>query len=184
MNREETTQILIILASNYKFYNEQMSEKGKSDVLVKTWQGCFNDIPYQIVANAVKKVMLISTYPPTVAEVRKQAVETINPNTSKSAIEAWNEAYQMICSGSYMMQEEFEKHSEEVKKFFGSVRQLKDYAGNEDFNMDVVRSNFLKQYDVLVQKKQEQKLIPLSMQEFTQKLAQKTDINQIGEVKR
>lgn len=182
MNREETTQILVILASNYKFYNEQMSEQGKSDLLVKTWQSCFNDIPYEVVANAVKKTMLTSQYPPTIAEVRKQAIEMIKPNASKSAIEAWNEAYGMICNGLYMTQEQFEMSSPEVKKFFGNLRQVKELAQcDTDTVNTVTKGQFLKQYEILTQREQEQKLIPTSMQEFTQKLAQKMDIKQLGE---
>lgn len=180
MNREETTQILIILASNYRFYSEQMSEQGKSDILVKTWQSCFNDISYEVVANAVKKVMLTSPYPPTVAEVRKQAIEMINPTTNQTAIEAWNEAYGMICSGLYMTQEQFETASPEIKKFFGNVRQVKELAQcDTDTVNTVTKGQFLKQYETLLAREQEQKLLPKSMQEFTQKLAEKMDIKQI-----
>lgn len=178
MNREETTQILIILASNYKFYNEQMSEKGKSDILVKTWQSCFNDIPYEVVANAVKKTMLTSQFPPTIAEVRKQAIEMINPSTQKTAIEAWNEAIKMISNGIYMTQEQFETHSPEVKKFFGSVNQVKQLAmvDSETINT-VTKGQFLKQYEVIVQREKEQKLLPTQMQEMISGLANKFALN-------
>ena len=181
MNREETTQILVILASNYKFYNEQMSEKGKSDILVKTWQSCFNDIPYEVVANAVKKAMLTSQFPPTVAEVRKQAIEIIHPNTNKSAIEAWNEAYGMICGGLYMTEEQFKTHSAEVKKFFGSVRQVKELAQcDTDTVNTVTKGQFLKQYEIITQREQEQKLLPQQMQDFTKQLAEKMSVKQLG----
>lgn len=180
MNREETTQILIILASNYKFYNEQMSEVGKSDILVKTWQSCFEDIPYKIVANAVKKAMLISQYPPTIAEVRKQAIEMIKPNTNKSAIEAWEEAYKMICNGLYMTEEQFNMASSEVKRFFGNVRQVKELAQcDTDTVNTVTKGQFLKQYEILVEQKQEQQLIPQKMQEIIGKLAENMSVKQI-----
>jgi len=182
MNREQTTQILIILASNYRFYSEQMSEQGKSDILVKTWQSCFNDIPYEVVANAVKKVMLTSQFPPTVAEVRKQAVEMINPSTSKTALEAWNEAYSMICDGLYMTQEQFEMASLEVRNFFGNVRQVKELAQCDiDIVNTVTKGQFLKQYEVITQREKEQKLLPQKMQDFTKQLAEKMSIKQLGE---
>lgn len=182
MSREETTQILIILASNYRFYSDQMSEQGKSDILVKTWQSCFNDIPYEVVANAVKKVMLTSQFPPTVAEVRKQAVEMINPSTSKTALEAWNEAYSMICDGLYMTQEQFEMASLEVRNFFGNVRQVKELAQCDiDIVNTVTKGQFLKQYEVITQREKEQKLLPQKMQDFTKQLAEKMSIKQLGE---
>ena len=177
MNREETTQILIILASNYRFYSEQMSEQGKSDILVKTWQSCFNDMSYEVVANAVKKVMLTSQFPPTIAEIRKQAIEMINPSTQKTAIEAWNEAYSMICNGLYMTQEQFEIASAEVKKFFGNLRQVKELAQcDTDTVNTVIKGQFLKQYEVITKRKQEQKLLPQQIQDFTKQITEKINI--------
>ena len=45
---------------------------------------------------------------------------------------------------------------------------------SQDFNMDVVRSNFLRQYEILTQRKQEQNLLPQDIQQrlnvFTQKM--------------
>lgn len=42
----------------------------------------------------------------------------IKPTTSKTAIEAWTEAYGMICNGLYMTEKDFEYHSPEVKSFW------------------------------------------------------------------
>lgn len=181
MNRKETTQILVILASNYKFFNEQMSEKGKSDILVKTWQSCFEDMPYELVANAVKKTMLTSEYPPTIAEVRKQATEMVNPDTAKTAIEAWNEAYSMICRGGYMTEEEFNIASPEVKKFFGNVRQVKELAKTDISTVNsVTKGQFLKQYEAIIERQTEQKILPDNMKTKISEI-QNNFIKQIGE---
>lgn len=181
MNRKETTQILVILASNYKFFNEQMSEKGKSDILVKTWQSCFEDMPYELVANAVKKTMLTSEYPPTIAEVRKQATEMVNPDTAKTAIEAWSEAYSMICRGGYMTEEEFNIASPEVKKFFGNVRQVKELAKTDISTVNsVTKGQFLKQYEAIIERQTEQKILPDNMKTKISEI-QNNFIKQIGE---
>lgn len=180
MNRKETTQILVILASNYKFFNEQMSEQGKSDIMVKTWQSCFEDIPYEIVSRAVKKMLLVSEYPPTISEVRKQAIEMVSPSKNKTAIEAWNEAYMMICRGGYMTEEEFEMASPEVKKFFGNVRQVKELARTEITTVNTVtKGQFLKQYEIIAERQKEQLLLPENMKEKLSKL-QNNFIKQIG----
>ena len=128
---------------------------------------------------AVKKTIIESPYPPTIHDIRKNAIELTNPTTQKTAIEAWNEAYKMICNGAYMTQEEFEQHSTEVQKFFGSTTQLRAYATNVDFNMDVVRSNFLKQYDVIVNRERQQKLLPEKMQKMMGDLAEKLNIKRL-----
>ena len=87
----------------------------------------------------------------------------------------------MICNGSYMTQEQFDSHSEVCKRFLGSLSQLRAYAQNVDFNMDVVRSNFLKQHEIIVNREKEKKLLPMQMQEFIGKLSDKMSLKQLGE---
>lgn len=179
MNIQETIQVITLLAGNYDSIAKK--DKAQKELMIHTWNECLGDLNYKLVLQAVKKTIIESPYPPTIHEIRKNAIELVNPSTQRTGIEAWNEAYRMICNGSYMTQEDFDRHSPEVKKFFGSTSQLKAYATNTDFNMDVVRSNFLKQYDVLVSREKEQKLLPKQMQDFAKQLAEKMSLKQIGE---
>lgn len=179
MNKTETIQVITLLAGNYDSIANK--DKNQKQLMIATWLECLGDLDYQLVLQAVKKTIIESPYPPTIHEIRKNAVEIVNPTTQKTGIEAWEEAYKMICNGSYMTQEEFASHSPEVKKFFGSKEQLKAYATNTDFNMDVVRSNFLKQYDVLVNREKQQKLLPEKMQNMIGNLANKMDVKKLGE---
>lgn len=178
MNSQETTQIITLLAGNYDSIAKK--DKIQKQLMINTWQECLGDLDYKLVLQAVKKTMIESPYPPTIHDIRKNAIELVNPSTQRSGIEAWNEAYKMICNGAYMTQEEFEKHSPEVQKFFGSTTQLKAYATNVDFNMDVVRSNFLKQYELIIERKNKQKLLPQKMQDMIEQLVNKMEIKQIG----
>lgn len=162
MNRKETTQIITFLAGNYSNISEKTIEQ--KQIMINTWQECLGDLDYNIVMKAVKKNIIESKYLPTISEIRKNAIEMINPQKNKTGIEAWDEAYKMICNGTYMTQEEFNTHTEEVKIFFGSVNQLRKYSTNTDFNMDVVRSNFLKQHDNLIKRKEEIRILPQDMQ--------------------
>ena len=147
--------------------------------MLDTWHECLGDLDYKLVLQAVKKTIIESPYPPTIHDIRKNAIEMVNPSNARTPIEAWEEAYKMICNGAYMTQEEFDTHSPEVKKFFGSREQLRAYATNVDFNMDVVRSNFLKQYEVITEREKQQKLLPEQMQNMIGQLAEKMDIKQI-----
>ena len=173
MNRPETIQVITLLAGNYNSIAEKSKEQ--KQMMITTWLECLGDLDYQLVLQAVKKTIIESPYPPTIHDIRKNAVEIVNPSSKRTGIEAWEEAYKMICNGSYMTQEEFESHSPEVKKFFGSKEQLKAYATNTEFNMDVVRSNFLKQYDVLVQRQKQEKLLPEKMQNIINGLIDNMD---------
>lgn len=180
MNKQETIQVITLFAGNYNSIAEK--DKTQKQLMVNTWQECLGDLDYKLVLQAVKKTMIISPYPPTIADIRKNAIEMIKPSTSKTAIEAWNEAYTMICRGTYMTEDEFEKASPEVKKFFGSVRQVKELAQtNTDVVNSVTKGQFLKQYEVITNREKEQKILPQSMQNFTKQLAEKMDIKQLGE---
>ena len=164
MNKQETTQIITLLAGNYNTVADKTKEQ--KIMMLNTWYECLKDLEYQLVLNAVKKSIIDSPYPPTIHDVRKNAVEIANPTTTKNPIEAWQEAYKMICSGTYMTQEEFNQHTEEVKKFFGNVENLRSYSTNEDFNIDVVRSNFLKQYDRIEKETREWNILPDRMKQL------------------
>ena len=88
----------------------------------------------------------------------------------------------MICSASVLTAEDFEKASPEIKKFFGNLRQVVE-LGRTDIDVvnTVTKGQFLKQYEVLVNRKKEQKLLPQSMQDFIGQLADKMSVKQIGE---
>lgn len=177
MTKQETIQVITLLAGNYNSISEKSKEQ--KQMMINTWYECLGDLDYKLVLQAVKKTIIESLYPPTIHDIRKNAVEIINPSNARTPIEAWEEAYKMICNGAYMTQEEFDTHSPEVKKFFGSREQLRAYATNVDFNMDVVRSNFLKQYEVITEREKQQKLLPEQMQNMIGQLAEKMDIKQI-----
>ena len=180
MNKKETVQVITLLAGNY----DSIAKKDniQKQLMVNTWQECLGDLDYRLVLEAVKKTMITSPYPPTIADVRKNAVEMLKPSTQKTAIEAWNEAYKMICSGLYMTEEQFKMASPEVQKFFGNVRQVRELALT-DANIvnSVTKGQFLKQYEVIVNREKEQKLLPQSMQDFTRQLTEKMSVKQIGE---
>lgn len=179
MNKAETTQIITLLAGNYTNISEKTKEQ--KQMMVNTWQECLGDLDYQLILQAVKKTIIESPYPPTIHEIRKNAIEMIKPSIQKPAIEAWNEAYKMICCGLYMTQEQFEEHSPEVKRFFGDVRQVAELAKTDINTVNTVtKGQFLKQYEAIVKKEQEQKLLPKNMLNFTEQLAINIDIKQIG----
>lgn len=180
MNKQETVQVITLLAGNYDSISKKDSTQ--KQLMINTWQECLGDLDYRLVLQAVKKTIIESPYPPTIHEIRKNAVEMMNPTQTRTAIEAWDEAYRMICGGLYMTQEQFETASPEVKKFFGNVRQVAELAITDiDTVNTVTKGQFLKQYDVLVQREQERKMLPPQMQEFTKQLAEKMSIKQIGE---
>ena len=180
MNKQETVQVITLLAGNYDSIAKK--DATQKQLMINTWQECLGDLDYKLVLQAVKKTIIESPYPPTIHDIRKNAIEMINPTTKRTAIEAWSEAYSMICGGLYMTQEQFEMASPEVKKFFGNVRQVKELAQTDvEVVNTVTKGQFLKQYDVLIDREKGQKLLPQNMQDFIGQLADKMSVKQLGE---
>ena len=180
MNKTETVQVITLLAGNYDSIAKK--DTTQKQLMIDTWQECLGDLDYRLVLQAVKKTIIESPYPPTIHDIRKNAIEMVNPDTTRTAIEAWNEAYGMISSGLYMTEEQFNEHSPEVKKFFGNVRQVKELAKTDaDTVNTVTKGQFLKQYEVIINREKEQRLLPEQMKNIIGQLAEKMDIKQIGE---
>jgi len=172
MNRMETIQVITLLAGNYDSIASK--DKTQKDLMIATWLECLGDLDYKLVLQAVKKTIISSPYPPTIHEIRKNAVEMINPTTQKTAIEAWDEALKMISGGLYMTEEQFNQYSPEVRNFFGSVNQVKQLAMVDmDTINTVTKGQFLKQYDVLVEREKQENLLPETMKDMIGGLANK-----------
>ena len=180
MNKQETVQVITLLAGNYDSIAKKDSTQ--KQLMINTWLECLGDLDYKLVLQAVKKTIIESPYPPTIHDIRKNAVEMVNPSTKRTGIEAWKETYDMICSGLYMTQEQFEMASPEVKKFFGNLRQVKELAQTDTEVVNTVtKGQFLKQYEVIVSREKEQKLLPPKMQEFIGQIAEKMSVKELGE---
>ena len=172
MKKSEMVQIITLLAGNY----ESIANKSQvqREMMLNTWQEWLGDLDYKLVLQAVKKTIISSPYPPTIHEIRKNAIEISKPTTQKTAIEAWDEALRMISNGLYMTDEQFNQYSPEVKNFFGSVNQVRQLAMVDmDTINTVTKGQFLKQYDVLIEREKQENLLPQPMKEMMEGLADK-----------
>jgi len=178
MNKTETIQIVTLLAGNYDSIANK--DKAQKQLMVATWQECLGDLEYDLVLQAVKRTIIESPYPPTIHEIRKNAIEIINPNNNKTAIEAWDEALKMISRGLYMTEEEFDSHSPEIKKFFGSVNQVRQQAMVDIETINTVtKGQFLKQYEFLTENNNKEKLLPEQMKKTLDLLSNNMDVNRL-----
>ena len=174
MNRTEVVQVITILAGNYDSIANK--DKKQKEIMIATWYECLKDLDYKLVEMAVKKTIITSPYPPTIHEIRKNVADIINPQKD-NVLEAWEEAYKMMSRGTYMTREEFDSHSPIVKKFIGSLEQLKNYAMTDtDVINTVVKGQFMKQYEVLKNREKEINMLPADMRDITQKLSEKFDV--------
>lgn len=177
MNKQETVQVITLLAGNYD--NIAKKDSTQKQLMINTWYDCLGDLDYKLVLQAVKKTMIEKPYPPTIADIRQSVVDMTNP-VRYTPLEDWDECYKMMANGTYMTQEEFDKHSPICKRFIGSLSQLRTYAMSDvEVINTVVKSNFLKQYENIKKEEREDKLLPTDLKEKMLLLQQKA-IKQIG----
>lgn len=180
MTKQETVQILTLLSGNYESFAKRTQTDEQVKIMVHTWYECLGDLDYNIVLQSVKKTIISSEYPPTIHEVRKNAIELLNPSNKRTPIEAWNEAVSMMSNGIYMTEDQFNQASPDVKKFFGNVRQVREMAQmDSDTVNSVIKGQFLKQYEIIQAREQERKLLPEQMQNMIGQLANKMDVKQL-----
>lgn len=163
MNKQELVQLMTVLGSNYQSIGKQLEDQDKKKIIFQTWYECLNDLDYKLVMAAVKKSIINSPFAPTIHDIRKSALELITPIENKrSPIEYWNEAFKMITKGTYMTQEEFDKHSPVVKSFFGNnVAQVRELAMNDAATISTItKGQFLKQIEILQTREKEHNLMP------------------------
>lgn len=73
MNKQETIQVISLLASNYKDISEKDDDQKR--MMVNTWLECLKDIECEFVMKAIKYIMLTKIFTPTISEVRESALE-------------------------------------------------------------------------------------------------------------
>lgn len=170
MNKQETMKALTLLAGNY----QQIANKDKEEkmIMIETWYECLKDLDYEAVMEAIRKTIQTSSYIPTITEIRKNAIEITNPIKQEAPIELWNRAWKLIENSSIITDEDFEKEPIEIKRFFGNKSTIFRYGHQENLNVDVLRSNFISQCNLIQSQEKEKQLLP---QETQQKLGNLTE---------
>lgn len=118
------------------------------------WYTFFADEDANVVLLAVKNVIQSQEFPPTIADIKneikkmKSAVDNDN-----MAVDEWNAIRRAISNSAYHAKEMFITLPENAQRFVGSPEQLRSWATSTDFNAEVVRGQFLKQYDSLNERK-------------------------------
>ena len=103
------------------------------------------DLPYDVASMATQKHMMSSNRIPTPADIRAEAVKLSMPDEPNET-EAWTLVSKAIRNSSYNSIQEFSKLPPLVQKAVGQPSQLEQWAMDEDYNENVVASNFMRTY--------------------------------------
>lgn len=122
----------------------------------------FKDDDGALVDLAVKSLIRTLEFPPTIADVKKEIEKIAGAATGEAtAIDEWNSIKKAIGNSIYNACEMFNKLSPLAQKYVGSPNQLYQWATSTDFNSEVAKGQFLRQYDTLKEREKYTKMLAL-----------------------
>jgi len=163
MTREETKQALHIIA---EMYQQFQVTKAKVDI----WHQLLQDMDAKVINSAIAAFIRtdVKGYPPVPGQLIALISETQNPYPSEG--EAWESANKAMRNGAYGYEEEFEKLDPIVQECIGSAQQLHNISLLPSSEVQTVyRSQFLRAYRTLVERKKQDARIPLPVLEVLRK---------------
>ncbi len=169
MTKGEVAKLLVVLAASYPKFEVD-------DLKVQVWYEMLGDLDYDVANIAIKKIIMLNTFPPAIAEVRKAAIEISSPR-GLTAAEAWGEAIRAIRDYGYY------REKEAMASMSPITAQVVRYLGWREICLseepEILRAHFLKMYDQVAAREQEKQLLSPTMQTEIKKLAKKYDIRLI-----
>lgn len=114
---------------------------------VDVWYMMLSDYDYNLVAMALKAYILSDTsgFTPSIGQLVSK-IQTITKPHELSEMEAWSLVSKAIRNSGYNSVEEFAKLPPLVQKAVGLPDQLKIWALDENYNEQVISSNFMRCY--------------------------------------
>lgn len=123
------------------------------------WYSCLNDLPCDVVLNAIKNIAMRSKFPPSIAEIREACVEMMT-QPALDEQEAWLMVRDGIRNGYYGAAEEFAKFPPLIQKAVVDPSSLSEWALlPSDEVGTVIQSLFKRNYRAVVEREKREALL-------------------------
>jgi hypothetical protein len=131
------------------------------------WYALMGDLPYDVAGMAIKKYMLTNKFPPTVAELRELAAGIVDGDPLTWG-ESWERALHAVRKyGSYNKQKALDSLDSLTRKCVESIG-FTELCMSE--NIMVERAHFQKIFEVYAKREQQEKQIPIGLQQAISQL--------------
>lgn len=175
MTRQEALAVMVMLKTAYPTFYKNYS-KDEINAAVDLWATMFADEKPQIVVEAVKSLICILKYPPTIADVKEKITMITQPPTM-TEMEAWDLVRRAITY--YNASEAFANLPLILKKIVGSPNTLREWALMDVETVNsVIQSNFMRSYKAKVAQEKEYAMLPSSTKQLIAGLAQKYSLTE------
>lgn len=138
----ETKKIIAVMLVSYPNFRPT-----DIDSMANTWSDMLSEYSYSQVSMALKAYILSDTsgFAPAISQIIAK-IQTISTPQELSEAEAWALVSKAIRNSGYNSVEEFAELPPLVQKAIGLPDQLRAWALDENYNEQVVSSNFMRCY--------------------------------------
>lgn len=160
MTENETKKIIMTIEAAFPNWKPQ----APNDFVVNLWHKFLASFEQKEVARAVQIYIATDTsgFAPTIGQIIDRIHILVEPEQLND-MQAWALVAKAIQDSSYNSKAEFAKLPLIVQKAVGSEQQLKIWATDENYNANVVSSNFIKTYRNVVQREKELAKMPVEI---------------------
>ena len=166
MTRDETKVIIRAISASYPNFSPK-DLTGTVDV----WSQMLIDYNYMDISKALQKYILSDTsgFAPSIGQI----VGLIDAPVSREPLEAWGLVRKAISNGYYNSEQEFNNLPIECQKAIGSPANLKEMAQMDTETVESVeQSHFIRSYQTVIRRMDEEKRIPDALRNYTHQIAQ------------
>lgn len=177
MTEKEIRQLLAMTQAVYPNYNPPSREAA-----VNAWLMCLSEYDNNVVTAAFKAYMTTDTsgFAPSIGQLLDK-VHLIQDPQELNEMEAWSLVSKALRNGYYGAVEEFNKLPPLVQKAVGSSDNLRNWAQTDSESIEnVVQSNFMRTYRVVVNRAKEYQKMPKDIQALIENTNRSSYSAQIG----
>lgn len=180
MTREDVQDFLAMVQATYPNYNPP-----SKTAAVNAWTMALEEYNKNEIAMAFKVYMQTNTsgFAPTPGQLIDK-IHSITQPQELNEMEAWSLVHNAICNSTYNSVEEFSKLPPLVQKAVGLPDNLREWAMTENLNHEVVSSNFMRSYKIVVEREKELAKMPREVKQLIQNATQGSYSAQIEDLRR
>lgn len=157
MTKTETTKLLALMVAAWPRFEVD-------DIRLSLWHEMFADVDFAVAQLALKKLMLESPHPPSIADLRRQILAVTSPaGDQMEPAEAWALVARAVREhGYYRPREALEFLPERIRATVEAIGWQEICASEQP---DVIRAQFMRMYEQIKRRSEEKALLPPSLRE-------------------
>jgi len=166
--------ILRMLATLQAMYprNYENMDKDQKLIMMDTWTSLMSDVTDESAFAALRKLLATCKFPPTIAEMR-EVVSGIKYNDVPDAGDAWQEVNRAISHYGYYREADAFDSMRELTRQAAARMGWKQLCTSEVENDMADRAHFMKIYNAISKKIEQDRLLPDSLRDTLCTLAEK-----------